>query len=98
LPFSAYLTPFCKTELRELTYPITIESKVLPVTLSDADGARIYRRSLVFLLETAFEDLFPQVELNVDHSVSSGGYYCKVVGRNPLTNKTCKTWNSACAS
>ena len=45
-------------ELRELTYPITIESRVQPVTIADPDGARIYRRSLIFLLETAFEDLF----------------------------------------
>lgn len=71
-------------ELRELTYPITMESRVQPVTMSDADGARIYRRSIIFLLETAFEDLFPEAELNVDHSVSSGGFYCEVVGRPSL--------------
>lgn len=72
-------------ELRELTYPITMESRVQPITMSDADGARIYRRSIVFLLETAFEDLFPEAELNVDHSVSSGGFYCQVVGRPSLS-------------
>src|SRR5512133_4188549 len=71
-------------ELRELTYPITIEARVEPVTMADADGARIYRRSIVFLLETAFEDLFEDVELTVDHSVSSGGFYCQVTGRPPL--------------
>ena len=72
-------------ELRELTYPITMESRVQPVTMADADGARIYRRSLVFLLETAFEDLFPDSELTVDHSVSSGGYFCQVSGRESLS-------------
>src|SRR5512146_1941898 len=71
-------------ELRELTYPITMEARVQPVTMADADGARIYRRSIVFLLETAFEDLFPDAELTVDHSVSSGGFYCQVTGRPPL--------------
>lgn len=74
-------------ELRELTYPITMESKVQPVTMADADGARIYRRSLVFLLETAFEDLFQDVELTVDHSVSSGGFYCQVTGRSALNQQ-----------
>jgi uridine kinase len=72
-------------ELRELTYPIMMESRVQPVTMADADGARIYRRSIVFLLETAFEDLFPDGELTVDHSFSSGGFYCQVTGRPPLT-------------
>ncbi|HEX9019132.1 MAG TPA: nucleoside kinase [Anaerolineaceae bacterium] len=74
-------------ELRELTYPISIESRVQPVTMSDADGARIYRRSLVFLLEIAFEDLFPDAELTVDHSVSSGGYFCQVSGRAALNQQ-----------
>jgi uridine kinase len=72
-------------ELRELTYPIVIDSRVRPVTMADADGARIYRRSLTFLLESAFEDLFPEADLAVDHSVSSGGYYCKPIGRGPLS-------------
>lgn len=71
-------------ELRELTYPIMIESRIQPVTTADPDGSRIYRRSLVFLLETAFEDLFPDAELTVDHSVSSGGYFCQVLNHPQL--------------
>ena len=71
-------------DLRELTYPIKIESRVEPVTMASPDGARIYRRSLTFLLEMAFADLFPDGILFVDHSVASGGYYCQVGGRNPL--------------
>jgi uridine kinase len=72
-------------DLRELTYPIDIESRVIPVTMSDPDGARIYRRSLTFLLEMAFADLFSDAVLFVDHSVASGGYYCQVTGRKPLS-------------
>ena len=74
-------------ELRELTYPIVMDARVRLVTTADADGARIYRRSLVFLLEAAFEDLFPEAELTVDHSVTSGGYFCQVIGRAPLLKK-----------
>jgi uridine kinase len=72
------------SDLRELTYPITIESRVIPVTMSDPDGARIYRRSLTFLLEMAFNELFPEAVLYVDHSVASGGFYCQITGREPL--------------
>ena len=46
-------------ELRELTYPMKMDAKVRPVRMSDADGALIYRRSLVFLLETAFDMFSP---------------------------------------
>ena len=71
--------------LRELTYPITYESTVSPVDMSEPDGARIYRRSLTFLLEMAFRDLYPKGMLTIDHSVSFGGYYCQVSGRQPLS-------------
>jgi len=72
-------------DLRELIYPIKMDSRVEPVTMTSADGARIYRRSLTFLLEMAFTDLFPDAKLFVDHSVASGGYYCQVTGRDPLS-------------
>lgn len=72
-------------QLRELTFPIQMESKVRPVTMGEADGMRFYRRSLTFLLEAAFYDLFPDYQLSVDHSVSSGGYFCQVIGREPLS-------------
>ena len=73
-------------DLRELTYPIELEARVEPVTISSPDGARIYRRSLTFLLEMAFADLFPGATLYIDHSVASGGFYCQVTGRSPLTD------------
>ena len=74
-------------ELRELTYAIAIESNVEPILIDSADGARIYRRSLTFLLEKAFSDLFDDGILFVDHSVASGGYYCQVTGRVPLSEE-----------
>lgn len=78
-------------DLRELTFPIKIESIVQPITMSDADGARIYRRSLTFLLEMAFSDLYPKGMLTIDHSVSFGGYYCQVSGRQPLSESEVET-------
>lgn len=72
-------------ELHELTYPINMESRVQPITMSDSDGARMYRRSLTFLLEAAFSGLFPDASLFIDHSVASGGYYCHVREREPFT-------------
>lgn len=74
-------------ELRELTFPIHMESTVKPVSIADADGARIYRRSLTFLLEAAFEDLYPDTLLAVDHAVASGGFFCQVHGRPPLSQQ-----------
>lgn len=77
--------------LRELSYPIKMESNISPVTMSNPDGGRIYRRSLTFLLEMAFCDLFPQSMLTIDHSVSFGGYYCQVSGRQALSESEIET-------
>ena len=71
-------------ELRELTYKIDMDSSATPVSMSDADGVLIYRRSLTFLLEKAFEDLYSNDELVVDHAISSGGFYCHVIGWNTV--------------
>ena len=76
-------------QLHELNYPIQMEAQISPITMADADGARIYRRSLVFLFETVFSNMFPNAKLTVDHSVSSGGFYCQVSGRAPLTVVRC---------
>src|SRR5919106_1378463 len=81
-------------DLRELTYPIQMESRVEPVIMSSPDGARIYRRSLTFLLEMAFADLFPERILYVDHSVASGGYYCQVTGPRPLSESEIESLKS----
>ncbi|MCE7859841.1 MAG: nucleoside kinase [Chloroflexi bacterium CFX2] len=74
-------------EIHELTYPIRIESNCIPVTMDSADGARIYRRSLIFLLEIAFSQCIKNGYLIIDHSVSSGGFYCEVNDRDPLSQE-----------
>ena len=74
-------------QLRELTYPIQIDAYVRPITMGEADGMRLYRRSLTFLLETAFHQMFPHAILTIDHSVSSGGYFCQVFNRSPLSGE-----------
>ena len=72
-------------ELRELTTTIEMDARVRLVTMKDDDGARIYRRSITFLLESAFEELFPDLLMTLDHSVSAGGYYCQINRSDPLT-------------
>jgi uridine kinase len=72
-------------KLRELTTPLVADSDVIPVPLTSTDGIRIYRRSLVFLLVTAAAEVFPGAEVFVEHSGSTGGYFCEVRGREPFS-------------
>lgn len=71
--------------LRELTRPVVRDVLLQPVRTSDSDGSRIYRRSLAFLLTVAAAELFPGVQIEVEHSLPSGGYFCRAHERDPLT-------------
>ncbi|HEY8536217.1 MAG TPA: hypothetical protein VIL25_07195 [Vicinamibacterales bacterium] len=72
--------------LRELATPLESDADVVPVTLADADGTRIYRRSLSLLLVTAADELFPGVAVHIEHSAPTlGAYFCRVRGREPFT-------------
>jgi uridine kinase len=74
-------------ELRELTYRVEGDIEVAPITMAESDGFRIYRRSLAFLMVTAIHELFPATTVYVDHSLTFGGYFCQVQGRQPFTAK-----------
>ncbi|MGB1286315.1 MAG: nucleoside kinase [Aggregatilineales bacterium] len=67
----------CNGKLRELTHILTHDSELSPVCLSNSDGGRIYRRSLVLLLVTAFHELWQERELRVDYAIPDGGFYCE---------------------
>jgi len=74
-------------ELRELTYRVESDIEVTPLTMAHSDGFRIYRRSLAFLLVTVAHELFPEATIFVDHSLTFGGYFCQVQGRQPFSAK-----------
>lgn len=72
-------------ELEELSYALVADAAVTPIDASQTDGFRIYRRSVVFCMVVAAQELFPEARIMVDHSVTLGGYYCQVLGRGPFT-------------
>lgn len=62
-------------ELEELSVPLTRDARVRPLTIAENDGARIYRRSLAFLLLVAAAERYPERKIQVSHSLPYGGYY-----------------------
>jgi uridine kinase len=75
----------CNGKLRELTYKVEGDCQIRPIYESESDGARIYRRSLVFLMTRAIADLYPNAQVSVDYSVPDGGYYCEMYHHDVLT-------------
>jgi uridine kinase len=60
--------------IRELTSVIDRDCGLKFLDLSDSDGARIYERSLAFMLVKAVNHLYPDRKVKVKHSVGVGFY------------------------
>jgi uridine kinase len=73
-------------QLRELSEPLNADAHLVPVSMADSDGVRIYRRSLSFLMIAAAADVFPQETITVHHSMPFGGYYCQRDGGRRLND------------
>jgi uridine kinase len=82
---SSIMAALVNGKLCELTQPITQDANVLPISVTDSDGMRIYRRSLSFLLVTAFHELYPKARIIIDYAMPLGGFFCQVEGREPAT-------------
>jgi uridine kinase len=71
--------------LAELSEPVLTDGDVQPITLAQEAGRRIYQNSLILLLVAAVQELFPQAGITVDHSLTFGGFFCRVQGYRPFT-------------
>jgi uridine kinase len=61
------------------------DAQVRPVDTAANDGMRVYQRSVLFTLVVALRELFPNVRVLVDHSVTMGGFFCQIEGRELFT-------------
>ncbi len=74
--------------LSGLDHRLLHDADVTPVLLTDEDGSRVYRRSLVLLLVTAIAELHPGATVTVEHAAATAGaHFCRVWGRAPLTQR-----------
>ncbi|MCB9454605.1 MAG: nucleoside kinase [Anaerolineaceae bacterium] len=72
-------------KLRELAYPIVRDCTLEPILLDTSDGGRIYRRSLVMLMTTAVDELWPGTQVSVRYAIPEGGFYCILLNRASFT-------------
>ena len=71
------LAALLNNEVVPLTHPVGINADLVPLTLADTHGWRVYRWSLTFLLGMAFHETFPAALFRVRHPVG-GGLFCSV--------------------
>jgi len=61
-------------DVSSLSYPLTVNSNVKFLSTADPHGWRVYRNSLCFLLAKTVRDLYPEADLQVEHSFGLGIY------------------------
>ncbi len=62
-------------ELVSLSFKVEINATVNPIRLDSTPGARLYRRTLSFILAKASVSLFPDRHLVISHSLGDSFYY-----------------------
>ena len=67
--------------LRELTFPVSTDSEIIPIDLTSELGVRIYWRSLSLVLIRAAREIYPGCHVLIEHSLSKG-----IFGEIILTN------------
>jgi len=73
--------------LRELCFPLQEDADLVPLSTGTNDGARIYRRSLSFLMIVAAAETLPGQVITIHHSMPFGGYYCERGDGQRLTDE-----------
>ena len=63
-------------KIKELSYNVFKPKVVEFFDILDIDGQRLYRRSLKFIFIKAVADILPQLNVNIEHSISKG-IYCE---------------------
>ncbi|MCA1754813.1 MAG: nucleoside kinase [Spirochaeta sp.] len=71
----AIIACLVNNELVSLTYPLETDATLVPVKLASPEGARVYRRSLCYLLAMAVQQVFPARGLSISHSLGEAYYY-----------------------
>ena len=72
-------------KLKGLDTPVLWPHEVEFIGYNHADGKRTYIRSLLFVLQKAVRELYPDKVLMVEHALPSG-YYCEIVEQRRREN------------
>lgn len=69
--------------LRELTFVLEEDSDIKFIDLNHQDGIRIYQRSLCFIMIRAAKELYDDMDVRIEHSLSKG-LYCEFESKGCL--------------
>ncbi|WP_373599557.1 nucleoside kinase [Paraclostridium bifermentans] len=67
-------------KLKDLSTKIDKDCEIEFIDTTNADGMRVYTRTLALIFIKACEEIYPQYDVTIEHSLSNG-LYCEFAGR-----------------
>ncbi len=61
-------------EYQNLDFVIKKDGKIELIDISQKEGMNIYRRTLVYIMAKSFEELYPEIRINVDYQLGNSMY------------------------
>ncbi|WP_290459164.1 nucleoside kinase [Romboutsia ilealis] len=84
--FKGYITlANINNKLRELSYEVKEDCNIEFLDTTNADGSRVYARTMSFIFIMACNELFNKARVTIEHSLSKG-LYCEVHKDTKLQN------------
>lgn len=74
-----FIAAYVDNKSKDLNYLIYEPRCIRFINRTHFEGARVYTRTLIFVLYKAVSDLFPEATLKVKHSIANG-YYFEIYG------------------
>ncbi|MGL6105164.1 nucleoside kinase [Romboutsia sp.] len=76
--YKGYITlGIIDNKLRELSYEVPKDCRIKFLDTTNADGSRVYFRTMSFIFIIACKELFSECRVTIEHSLSNG-LYCEV--------------------
>ena len=74
-----FLAAYVNNDVKELGYRIFDPVSVRFIDITHFEGMRVYERTLIFIMQKAVLDLYPDKQFTVKYSVAKG-FYAEIVG------------------
>ena len=81
------LAAYVNNRIKELHYKVYRPISIRFIDMSSHAGYRVYERTACFIMQRAVEELWPEKQLQVRHSLGQSGLYCEIEGMPGISNK-----------
>lgn len=88
-PNKQVLVAKVNNRLRELSYALTFDAEVDPLSYTSGDAIKVYETSLRYLISMAFRNVYPNLQLKISYGVSRS-IYLSVPSPDKFDNKMVK--------